>query len=170
MRTPMAHRAKFCPMNTTSRVCRLWQTIARQMEVRQYVNPLLIRSAMLTCPSVRSVLHLETTRPNLISMLAGKPHSSTFPISSLSFTYRDPLNPGQDVPIQLTEQELAVGLQYGPTTGHQELIDWLYGLQKFAHGRDNDGTWSLTIGNGAQDLIYKVNTQYLLVCGVSRVS
>lgn len=102
-------------------------------------------------------MHFETSRPNLISMLAGKPHTSTFPITSLNFTYRDPLSPSSDVPVQLSERELAVGLQYSPTDGLPDFLDWLYGLQKLAHGRDRDGTWALTVGNGAQDLIYKVN-------------
>ena len=106
---------------------------------------------------VRAVMHFETSRPNLISMLAGKPHTSTFPITSLNFTYRDPLSPSSDVPVQLSERELAVGLQYSPTDGLPDFLDWLYGLQKLAHGRDRDGTWALTVGNGAQDLIYKVN-------------
>lgn len=101
------------------------------------------------------MLHLEQT-PGLISLLAGKPHSSTFPITSLTFTLRDPIDPSVETPIHLTQAELDEGLQYGPTTGIPPLTEWVYGLQKAAHGRDKGEGWSVTIGNGAQDLIYKV--------------
>jgi tryptophan aminotransferase len=117
---------------------------------------------MFTPLLVRAVLHLENSHPGLISMLAGKPHSSTFPITSLSFTYRDPANPGSEVAIQLSQEELDYGLQYSPTSGHPELIEWLYELQKLAHSRDKGENWSLTIGNGAQDLIYKVSLRSVM--------
>lgn len=106
--------------------------------------------------TVRSVLHLEQC-PGIISLLAGKPHSSTFPITSLNFTLRDPVDPAIETPIYLSQEELDLGLQYGPTTGIQPLIEWAYGLQKAAHGRDKGEGWSITVGNGAQDLIYKVS-------------
>lgn len=106
---------------------------------------------------IRSVLHLEQT-PGIISLLAGKPHSSTFPITSLNFTLRDPVDPTLETPIHLSQKELDEGLQYGPTPGIPPLIEWAYGLQKAAHGRDKGEGWSITVGNGAQDLIYKAVT------------
>ena len=106
-------------------------------------------------PIVRSCLHLEQ-RPGLISLLAGKPNPSTFPISSLSFTFRDPADPESQLPVQLSQHELELALQYGPTAGVPELIDWVYDLQAMAHGRKRGEGWSVNIGNGSQDLIYKV--------------
>lgn len=114
---------------------------------------------------VRAVMHLEN-RPGIVSMLAGKPNTSTFPITSLNFTLRDPTNLETEIPIQLTEDELALGLQYTPTIGIPKLVEWAYGLQKASHGREKGEGWSLAIGNGAQDLIYKV-INFVNVVGVS---
>jgi tryptophan aminotransferase len=108
---------------------------------------------------VRAVLHLEQT-PGLISLLAGKPHSSTFPFTSFNFSVRDPIDPQKEVPVQLTPEELQLGLQYSPGKGIPALLEWLYGLQEVAQGRKKDEGWEITIGNGSQDLIYKV---YLLL-------
>ena len=105
--------------------------------------------------TVRAVLHLEQT-PGILSLLAGKPHSSTFPITSLNFTFKDPVDPTVEFPVQLSQEELEVGLQYCLTPGIPQFLEWTYGLQKRAHGRDKGEGWSLTTGNGAQDLIYKV--------------
>jgi hypothetical protein len=89
--------------------------------------------------------------------LAGKPNSSTFPFTSLSFSTRDPTDPSKEVYIGLTNDELAVGLQYGPTAGFEGLIAWVYGLQEAAHGRKKGEGWNASIGAGSQDLLYKVN-------------
>jgi hypothetical protein len=32
-------------------------------------------------------------------------------------------------------------LQYGDTAGDPKLIEWVYGLQEFAHGRKKDEGW-----------------------------
>jgi len=58
------------------------------------------------------------------------------------------------VALSLTGDELALGLQYGATSGMESLHNWLYGLQEVSHGRKKDG-WRLNIGTGSQDLIYK---------------
>lgn len=104
---------------------------------------------------VRACLHLEST-PGIISLLAGKPHTSTFPFTSLNFTFRDPSDPESEVPVALTPAELHEGLQYGPTVGIRALVEWLYGLQERAHGRKKGEGWHLSVGNWSQDLIYKV--------------
>ncbi|PSR72347.1 hypothetical protein PHLCEN_2v11795 [Hermanssonia centrifuga] len=96
-------------------------------------------------------------RPGVISLLAGKPHSSTFPITSLNFTVRDPADPNSELPVQLSQEELELGLQYGPTVGIPALVDWFYGLQDVAHGRKVGEGWNISVGNGSQDLIYKVS-------------
>ena len=105
--------------------------------------------------SVRAMMPLET-RPGLISLLMGKPNSAGFPIKSLSFTSQDPYDPSKEIPIELTPEELDLGLQYSPTAGIPKLVEWLYKLQEFSHGRKQGEGWKLSVGNGSQDLIYKV--------------
>ena len=96
------------------------------------------------------------SRPGLLSLLAGKPNGSTFPFTSLSFTTRDPNDPSKEIPLSLTDSELATGLQYGETPGFDGLVVWVYGLQEQAHGRKAGEGWMPSIGAGSQDLIYKV--------------
>ena len=88
-------------------------------------------------------------------MLAGKPNADTFPITSLNFTLRDPVT-NEQVPVSLSEQELARSLQYSGSKGIPDLLDWLIGLQEFSHGRKRGEGWDLTFGTGSSDLIYKV--------------
>ncbi|KAI1796868.1 PLP-dependent transferase [Ganoderma leucocontextum] len=103
---------------------------------------------------IRALLPLEDSRPGLISLLAGKPNADTFPITSLHFTLRDPVS-NEEVPVALTEAELARSLQYSASKGIPELLDWLIGLQEYSHGRKRDEGWDLTFGTGSSDLIYK---------------
>jgi tryptophan aminotransferase len=56
----------------------------------------------------------------------------------------------------LTQDELALGLQYSDTAGILPLRKWLYGLQEVSHGRKTGEGWSVCVGGGSQDLIYKV--------------
>ncbi|KAJ2917353.1 hypothetical protein MD484_g3074, partial [Candolleomyces efflorescens] len=35
------------------------------------------------------------------------------------------------------------------------LLDWLFGLQEYFHGRKRDEGWRISVGSGSQDLIYK---------------
>lgn len=108
---------------------------------------------------VRSLLPLES-RPGLLSLLAGKPNVTTFPFTSMSFTTRSPSAPSQDIELSLTNDELAIGLQYGLTAGLDDLITWVYGLQELAHGRKKGEGWRTSIGAGSQDLIYKVRISH----------
>ncbi|KAG6840388.1 hypothetical protein C0991_007018 [Blastosporella zonata] len=103
---------------------------------------------------IRSLFPLEHT-PGLISLLAGKPNPSTFPFTSFSFTATSPVD-DSDISLKIDTNELAQGLQYGATAGHEGLSEWLYGLQEHAHGRKKSADWSLSVGSGSQDLIYKV--------------
>ena len=118
----------------------------------------ILISCELTEITVRSLFPLEE-RPGVISLLAGKPNNATFPITSLQFTTRDPSAPSGSAPginIELTEDELAVALQYSATAGLPELRDWVYALQEFSHGRRKGEGWQTSIGAGSQDLIFKV--------------
>ncbi|KAI0090982.1 PLP-dependent transferase [Irpex rosettiformis] len=106
---------------------------------------------------IRSVLHLEQT-PGIISLLAGKPHPSTFPFTSLSFTIRDPIDPAQETAVQLTQEELETALQYSAGQGILPLLEWAYGLQEITQNRKKGEGWKISFGNGSQDLIYKAVT------------
>ncbi|KAI0342591.1 PLP-dependent transferase [Trametopsis cervina] len=106
---------------------------------------------------IRARLPLEQT-PGLISLLAGKPHPSTFPFKSFSMVLRDAVDPEKEIPVQLTQEELEIGLQYSAGNGIPSLIEWVYGLQEIAHGRKKGEGWTVSIGSGSQDLIYKAVT------------
>ena len=70
----------------------------------------------------------------MISLLAGKPNADTYPITSLQFTLRDPVS-NEEVPVSLTEAELARSLQYSGSKGIPDFLEWLVGLQEYSHGR-----------------------------------
>ncbi|KAK2459881.1 hypothetical protein APHAL10511_008081 [Amanita phalloides] len=106
---------------------------------------------------IRSLLPLEAT-PGLISLLAGKPNGSTFPFTSFSFTARSPADPSQETAISIDGDDLAEGLQYGPTDGYKGLLGWFYGLQERMHGRKKGEGWKISVGSGSQDLICKAVT------------
>lgn len=95
-------------------------------------------------------------RPGLISLLAGKPNENTFPLTAMQLTIRDPLASGKDMAVELSEDELHRGLQYGPTNGWLELHEWVYGLQVLQHERHKDEGWTVSVGAGSQDLVFKV--------------
>ncbi|EKM78973.1 hypothetical protein AGABI1DRAFT_75553 [Agaricus bisporus var. burnettii JB137-S8] len=105
---------------------------------------------------IRSLFPLEKT-PGIISLLAGKPNPTMFPLTSLSFSARAPhsSDPADEQSYSLTQEEIALGLQYSDTAGIKPLRDWLYGLQEFSHGRTREEGYSVMVGNGSQDLIYK---------------
>lgn len=98
---------------------------------------------------------LEST-PGLISMLAGKPNSSTFPFTSIQLTARSPMDPTKEQILTIGGKELDAALQYGPTAGIPSLLEWIWGLQEFAHGRKRGEGWRPSVGSGSQDIIYKV--------------
>lgn len=114
-------------------------------------------SATRLCNIVRSLFPLEAT-PGVLSLLAGKPNPTTFPFTSLNFTVRSPTQPGEDISVALTEEELAKGLQYSETCGIPTLCGWINELQSRVHGRHQGEGWRLTVGSGSQDLINKVST------------
>ena len=89
---------------------------------------------------------MEAT-PGIISLLAGKPNAATFPFTSLSFTARSPIDPSRDVPVDLSQAELAKGLQYGETAGIPQLRNWLTGP---------DSGWDKASDKKAEDKVLKV--------------
>lgn len=85
-----------------------------------------------------------------------------FPITSLSFSAHSPISsaPEDETLYTLEPSEVAMGLQYNDTGGIGPLKDWLYGLQEMSHGRKKGEGWSVFVGSGSQDLIYKVGAQW----------
>ena len=51
---------------------------------------------------------------------------------------------------------LHIGLQYTFTNGLPALREWIIGLQERLHGRRKGEGWTVTIGAGSQDMIFKV--------------
>lgn len=96
----------------------------------------------------------------MLSLLAGQPNPTTFPITSITFTARSPSHGfGPEAPeetITMSPQAVAAGLQYGPTAGYPPMLEWAVGLQEKEHGRKQGEGWRVTMGVGSQDLIYKV--------------
>jgi len=102
----------------------------------------------LTRPVCRVLLRLPAPPP-----APAQPAAETFPITSLDITVRGV--DGADEHITLDGAPLETGLQYGLTPGAPGLVKWLEALQTISHNRAVDGTWSLSVGSGSQDLITK---------------
>ncbi|KAH8822857.1 TdiD protein [Flagelloscypha sp. PMI_526] len=122
-----------------------------------YYDSFLSDLAKARKPSpIRSLLPLEA-KPGMISLLAGKPNPTTFPITGLSISARSPRNGGEEEKIDIPKEDIAEALQYGATSGIPRLVQWFTELQRRFHNREagaNEG-WRLSVGNGSQDLISK---------------
>lgn len=92
----------------------------------------------------------------MITLLAGKPNASVFPMTSFQFTARSPSEPDKEEVLTVSGTRLTQALQYGPTAGIPSFIEWLTHLQEISHGRRLGEGWKLTTGMGSQDLLYKV--------------
>jgi tryptophan aminotransferase len=103
---------------------------------------------------VRGLLVLENT-PGILSLLAGKPNSSTFPIRSISMNVRSPAPPFTESTITIDGNRIDEALQYGQTIGHPDLVKFLIEMQTELHGRPKNPSWRVSIGAGSQDLLYK---------------
>lgn len=134
-----------------------YPTLQRKGNLAQvsYTSLLVNRAEELMDFVVRGLYPLEN-KPGVISLLAGKPNDAMFPFESFSFTVSDPSHSSQSIPVSLAGASLATGLQYGPTAGLPRLVEWFVGMQERAHGRKPSEGWRLSVGNGSQDVIYKV--------------
>ncbi|KLO07959.1 PLP-dependent transferase [Schizopora paradoxa] len=122
---------------------------------REFYEPFFSESSRRRKPNpIRGLFPLEL-RPGMLSLLAGKPNPSMFPITSMNISVRSPSDPAKEEKIELPETLLAEGLQYGATAGHPQLLNWLAGLQEYSHKRKVGEGWRVSMGAGSQDLIYK---------------
>ncbi|KAJ7485806.1 pyridoxal phosphate-dependent transferase [Mycena latifolia] len=119
------------------------------------------KSQLWKACGIRGLFPLENI-PGMISLLAGKPNPSTFPFETLTMKLRPTLEgmpkpTGSDDPFTLTLEggDLSEALQYGNTAGVPRFLDWLEQFQTHVHKRVRDDTWSVTVGAGSQDLMYK---------------
>ncbi|EFI27171.1 kynurenine/alpha-aminoadipate aminotransferase [Coprinopsis cinerea okayama7 len=93
-------------------------------------------------------------KPGMLSMLAGKPHPSTFPFEHITLGFRTP-NTQKITNMTLQEDELETALQYGMTAGIPELVGWVEGMMRTVHSRGENEGWRVSMGAGSQDLLYK---------------
>jgi tryptophan aminotransferase len=94
----------------------------------------------------------------MLSLLAGKPNLSTFPIRSISMSIRSPVPPFTETMVHIEHDRMNEALQYGPTTGHKDLVNFLVRMQTKLHSREKDASWRLSVGAGSQDLLFKAYT------------
>ncbi|KAG8953049.1 hypothetical protein FRC04_002996 [Tulasnella sp. 424] len=100
--------------------------------------------------------------PGMLSMFSGHPASETFPFRGVTLTVARPDTADRDRSslVELDSALLEEALQYTDTGGIPTFVDWLYGLQERYHKRrhgDGEG-WSLSVGCGGQDLLFKAFT------------
>lgn len=114
--------------------------------------------------SIRSLFPAEHI-PGMISFLAGKPNSATFPLEEMTLKLK-PDSEGGGSSLKIDGSELDTALQYGMTPGMPALLQWLTDWQSQMHHRKivkaNDqiegglNPWSIHVGQGSQDLLTKV--------------
>ncbi|KEP45607.1 aromatic amino acid transaminase [Rhizoctonia solani 123E] len=132
-----------------------------------YSRFLARRTGLRTIDGIRGLLPLEKT-PGLISLLAGKPNPSTFPIEEITITLRAPNAPqpysssgGEPVreTLKIDGDLVATALQYSFTDGVPDFRAILADFQLKEHGVTiDDVNLQLTVGSGSQDLMYKIFT------------
>jgi tryptophan aminotransferase len=121
-----------------------------------YKDHYLSDAAKARKPSpIRSLFPIER-RPGMISLLAGKPNPQTYPFLELSFVSRDPHDHSKSSSYTVDPAILTESLQYGPTNGLPQFVDWLTELQERVHGRSSkEENWRISIGTGSQDMVNK---------------
>ncbi|EJD08165.1 PLP-dependent transferase [Fomitiporia mediterranea MF3/22] len=66
-------------------------------------------------------------QPGMISVLAGKPNASVFPLTSFQFSAKSPFDQDKEDAFRVIGEKLTQALQYGPTHGILSLIEWMDG-------------------------------------------
>ncbi|KAK7006260.1 Aminotran-1-2 domain-containing protein [Favolaschia claudopus] len=109
---------------------------------------------------IRGLFHYEDV-PGMISLLAGRPNSSTFPFESITMKVKpsvaglDQTTTDDPYTITLENDVLNEAMQYGMTAGVGRFIKWLQEFQTHVHKRAFDGSWGVSVGSGSQDLMHK---------------
>ncbi|PWZ00463.1 PLP-dependent transferase [Testicularia cyperi] len=115
--------------------------------------------------AIRSLFPAELI-PGMLSLLAGKPNPSTFPLESITFKLKPEAESGPQE-LTVSGEDLNTALQYGTSRGIPKFVDWIIDLQAHMHRREIvtpgsklDGIagrtpWRVTTGNGSQDLLNK---------------
>ena len=124
---------------------------------------LSIAHSSLACTprnTVRGLFPLEQT-PGVISLLAGKPNPTLFPLTGVRLTTPRVDGSGSDaeeVELTVDDELLAMGLQYAPTSGILPMVEWLTDFQQREHGRRRlEEGWRISVTAGSQDAIYKAS-------------
>lgn len=118
--------------------------------------------------SIRSLFPAEHI-PGMISFLAGKPNSATFPLEEITLKLKAGAEGGGSS-LKIDGSELDTALQYGMTPGMPALVQWLTNWQSQLHHRkivkvndqieDGQSPWSIHVGQGSQDLLTKVRFNF----------
>ena len=123
-----------------------------------FVSTTSLGNCLCSCCSCTSSLSFVFTHSS-----TGRPAYDTFPITNISVTVRDPdvdatttLNERQTTDLSIEGDDLRAALQYGQTNGIVALRELLVDFQSEIHKREK-GDWGVVMGNGAQDLIWKVS-------------
>ncbi|PWN53397.1 PLP-dependent transferase [Violaceomyces palustris] len=159
-------KATSCACNCSSDAATTSQAI--QVQPSRFLSA----AAKARPPSaIRSLFPAELI-PGMLSLLAGKPNPTTFPIAEISMTLKPDAvdgmgEDGQGKKLEIKGKDLETALQYGYTSGTVSTLKWLTDFQSRVHGREivNQGDkldgvagrtpWRITIGVGSQDLLNK---------------
>nr|CDI54312.1 tryptophan amino transferase (transaminase) [Melanopsichium pennsylvanicum 4] len=120
---------------------------------------LLSHSAQNRMPSaIRSLFPAELI-PGMVSLLSGKPNSTTFPFQRITLELKPPLSSPDSQPesVSIEGEDLDIALQYSATSGLPKLVNWITEFQARVHNRsaDQHAHWRVSMGNGSQDLLTK---------------
>ncbi|CAF1146411.1 unnamed protein product [Adineta ricciae] len=112
----------------------------------------LSRAALRRQPSaVREATQLfARSPPSTISFASGSPNTSLFPFKDATITLTD------DTTIHLDSSAMAKALQYLPTPGQEDLLQWLKKLQNRYHSPIDFKRYELCITNGSMEGLSKV--------------
>lgn len=126
-------------------------------------SALLSDSARNRMPSaIRSLFPAELI-PGMVSLLSGKPNSTTFPFQRITLELKPEISPNGDTveTVSIQGSDLDIALQYSATSGIPKLVDWIEQFQSKVHNRQKvtqggkGEVWRCSFGNGSQDLLTK---------------
>ncbi|XP_077280838.1 kynurenine/alpha-aminoadipate aminotransferase, mitochondrial isoform X1 [Temnothorax americanus] len=98
---------------------------------------------------IRQSTELYLSRPNSINLAAGMPNAATYPVNSISMTYK------YNIPVNLSKHEVSTALQYGSSQGYAPLIEKWKEFQKIWH-TPKRSDWEVVFTNGSMDGCSKI--------------